>query len=193
MKRIDKLSYLLGSSLLVLHLTAPAATLEGVSFDDTIRLSGSSLQLNGLGLRAVSILKGYVAGLYLTKKVATAEEAMAAPGPKRVQLRLLLDAPPQVFNKALISGIRKNASEAELASLSGRIDQFESMINAAGSLGKGDTIDLDFNPAKGMTLTVNGKVQPEVVAGADFYNAVLGIFVGAHPVDAKLKSGLLGQ
>jgi len=118
---------------------------------------------------------------------------MAAPGPKRVQLRLLLDAPPQVFNKALVSGIRKNASEAELVSLSERIDQFESMINAAGSLRQGDTIDLDFTPDKGMTLAVNGAAQPTVVAGADFYNAVLGIFVGAHPVDAKLKSGLLGQ
>jgi len=191
MKRIAKLSSVLLSSMLALH--AGAATLEGVSFDDTIRLAGSPLQLNGLGLRAVSILKGYVAGLYLTKKAATAEEAMAAPGPKRVQLRLLLDAPPQVFNKALVSGIRKNASEAELVSLSERIDQFESMINAAGSLRQGDTIDLDFTPDKGMTLAVNGAAQPTVVAGADFYNAVLGIFVGAHPVDAKLKSGLLGQ
>lgn len=172
---------------------ASAATLEGAHFDDSVRLAGSQLQLNGLGLRAVSILKAYVAGLYLTQKAGTAEEAMAAPGPKRVQMRLLIDAPPQVFNKALVSGIRKNASETELAALRERIDQFEGMIDAAGTLRQGDTIDLDYDPARGMTLAVNGKAQVNVVPGADFYNAVLGIFVGARPVDAKMKSGLLGR
>ena len=182
-------------ALLALPLGAPAAaaTLEGAQFDDTTRLAGSQLQLNGLGLRAVSILKGYVAGLYLTRKAGTADEAMAAPGPKRVQMRLLIDAPPQVFNKALISGIRKNASEAQMATLRERTDQFEAMIDAAGSLHQGDVVDLDFVPGKGMTLAVNGKQQRNAIAGDDFYNAVLGIFIGEHPVDAKLKKGLLGQ
>lgn len=172
---------------------AVAATMEGVQFEDSTTIAGNKLQLNGLGLRAVSILKGYVAGLYLSRKATTAEEAMAAPGPKRVQMRLLLDAPPQVFNKALISGIRKNANEAQLAALQERTDQFEAMIGAAGSLGKGDTVNLDFVPGKGMTLSVNGKQQPESIPGDDFYNAVLGIFIGEHPVDAKMKRGLLSQ
>ncbi|MDB5893598.1 MAG: hypothetical protein JWQ88_1129, partial [Rhodoferax sp.] len=34
-------------------LPARAATLEGVTFDDTARVGGSQLHLNGLGLRAV--------------------------------------------------------------------------------------------------------------------------------------------
>lgn len=184
---------LLACVLPLLGAPVAAATLEGARFDDSVRLAGSQLQLNGLGLRAVSIIKGYVAGLYLTRKAATAEEVMAAPGPKRVQMQLLIDAPPQVFNKALVSGIRKNATETELAALRERIDQFESMIDAAGPFHKGDTIDLDYDPAHGMKLALNGKVQTAVVPGADFYNAVLGIFVGERPVDAKMKSGLLGQ
>ncbi|MDB5849571.1 MAG: hypothetical protein JWP29_3323 [Rhodoferax sp.] len=190
-----KLSAAIVSCLLALGLGVPAvaATMEGVQFDDSTKLAGSQLQLNGLGLRGVSILKGYVAGLYLSRKASTAEEAMAAPGPKRVQMRLLIDAPPQVFNKALLSGIRKNANEAQQAALKERTDQFESMIDAAGSLHQGDTVNLDFVPGKGMTLAVNGKQQPSAIPGDDFYNAVLGIFVGEHPVDAKMKKGLLGQ
>lgn len=179
--------------MLCTGLPAAAASLEGATFDDTVRLGGTRLQLNGLGLRAVSIIKGYVAGLYLTQKAGTAEEAMGAPGPKRVQLRLLIDAPPQAFNKALISGIRKNATEVQLAALQERIDQFESMIDAAGTLRKGDVIDLDYLPGKGMTLALNGKAQQSVVPGADFYNAVLGIFIGARPTDPRLKDGLLGR
>ena len=179
--------------MLCAGFSATAATLEGATFDDTVRVGGSQLRLNGLGLRAVSIIKGYVAGLYLTRKAGTAEEAMAAPGPKRVELRLLMDAPPQVFNKALISGLRKNLSDAEVAALQERIDQFEAMIDAASPFRHGDVIDLDFVPAKGMTLSLNGKAQPGAVAGADFYNAVLGIFVGERQRDAELRNGLLGR
>lgn len=172
---------------------ASAATMEGMHFDDSAKLAGSQLQLNGLGMRAVLIIKGYVAGLYLPHKVSTAEEAMAQAGPKRVQIRMLREAGPEVFNKALISGIRKNATEAELVELKDRMGQFERMIEAVGITREGDTINMDYTPGKGMTLSVNGSMQPTVITGADFYNAVLGIFVGAHPVDAKLKKGLLGQ
>jgi len=31
------------------------------------------------------------------------------------------------------------------------------------------------------------------IAGQDFYNALLEIFVGDDPVDTRLKKGLLGQ
>ena len=45
--------------------TAGAATLEGQRFDDAVRLADQPLRLNGVGVRAVMFVKGYVAGLYL--------------------------------------------------------------------------------------------------------------------------------
>jgi len=36
-------------------------------------------------------------------------------------------------------------------------------------------------------------MKGSAIAGADFFGAVLGIFVGGHPIDARLKKGLLGQ
>lgn len=172
---------------------ASAASLENLYFDDSINLAGKQLRLNGLGMRAVLFIKGYVAGLYLPQKSATSEDVLAQPGPKRVQIRMLREAAPAVFNDALVSGIKKNVSEVELAALKDRMVQLERMIDAAGVTHEGDTIDMDFIPGKGLALSVNGTVQSPMIAGADFYNAVLGIFVGAHPVDARLKRGLLGQ
>jgi hypothetical protein len=171
---------------------APAAVYEGVQFDDAIQLEGSELRLNGLGMRAVYIIKGYVAGLYLSERAATAAAVLEAKGPKRLQIRMLREARPQDFNKALVSGMRKNATEAELRALGERIDQLERIIESIGSTKKGDTINLDFIPERGMTLSMNGAVKGGVIGGADFYNALLEIFVGDHPVDAKLKKGLLG-
>lgn len=170
----------------------PAAVLEGVQFDDAIKMGQSHLHLNGLGLRAVSIIKGYAAGLYLTERATTAEAVIHAKGPKRLQLHMLREARPHDFNKALVSGMRKNATEAELQALSERIGQLERIIDSIGSTKKGDTINLDFVPERGTTLSMNGTPRGDTIAGADFYNALLEIFVGDRPVDAKLKKGLLG-
>lgn len=170
-----------------------AATLEGQSFEDNIKLGSRELRLNGLGLRAVFFIKGYVAGLYLNEKGSTLQEISAMLGPKRLQLRMLRGAGPDDFNSALVSGIRENASVAELAALNRRITELERLIAATGATVTGDVINFDYVPGFGTTLTVNGVSQGKAIAGADFYNAVLAIFVGDRPVDERLKKGLLGQ
>jgi hypothetical protein len=170
-----------------------AATLAGQTFDDSVRISQSSLQLNGLGLRGVLFIRGYVAGLYLPKRASSYEEVAAMPGPKRVQMRMMLNVGPQEFIKAMTGGIRENSSPEEFATLKDRVDRMEQAIQAFGSTASGDTINFDYLPETGTTLTVNGVSKSAPIAGADFYNAVLKIFIGEHPVDGRLKNGLLGR
>jgi hypothetical protein len=52
-------------------------------------------------------------------------------------------------------------------------------------------IDLDFTPDKGVSLRFNEKVVGTPVSGDDLYRSVLKIFVGEHPVDRRMKEGLL--
>lgn len=188
---------LLVTPLLCLALLAPlhseAASLEGQSFEDGVHLASRELRLNGLGLRAVMFIKGYVAGLYLGERASSLQEVSDMPGPKRLQLRMLRAAGPDDFNNALVSGIRKHSSPDELARLQERVGQLERTINTIGQTVKGDVINFDYVPDLGTTLTVNGTSKGVPIAGADFYVAVLGIFLGDHPVDKKLKQGLLGQ
>lgn len=181
------------SAAVLAAVPARAAVMEGVQFDDAVKLAGTELRLNGLGMRAVSIIKGYVAGLYLSERAGSLQDVAQAKGPKRLQIRMLREARPEDFNKSLVSGMRRNASPAELQALAERIDQLERIIDGTGGVKKGDTIDLDFVPERGMTLALNGQVRGPGIAGADFYNALLAIFVGDHPVDSRLKRGLLGQ
>lgn len=191
--KINSLFHPLAGLALCMGLNAGAATMEGLVFEDGVRLANRELRLNGLGIRAVFIIRGYVAGLYLGEKAVTSQEVTAMPGPKRLQLRMLRAAGPDDFNNALVAGIRKNASETELARLNGRISQLEHTINAIGMTDMGDVINFDYVPGLGTTLAVNGTLRGTAIAGADFYNAVLGIFVGERPVDERLKRGLLGQ
>lgn len=170
-----------------------AAEIEGQHFDDRIRLAESELLLNGTGLRAVAWLKGYAAGLYLGQKAGTTEAVLAQKGPKRLRMKMMVDVDAKEFVKAFNKGMKRNLTAAERAPLADRIERFDRTVGALPKLMKGDVVDLDFVPARGLVLSVNGKPRGEPFAGEEFYAGVLKIFLGRDPVDDKLKAGLLGQ
>jgi Chalcone isomerase-like len=186
------LSTVLAATLLASPLTF-ARQFEGFTFDEATKLGDQELKLNGVGLRGVLFIKGYAAGLYLSDKAGTGAAATSAKGPKRLHIRMLREASASDFQKSFINGMRKNSSETELAKLKDRIDEFEKTIEGIGSIKPGDTINLDFVPATGFTMSVNGAVKGKAIEGADFYNTLLEIFVGDKPVDNTLKKGLLGS
>lgn len=178
---------------LTLAVPAQAASFEGVHFDDNAKVSNTDLRLNGLGMRAVLWLKGYVAGLYLSEKASTPQAVYQVGGPKRIQMKMLVQATAADFRKALINGIHANVPQSDWPKLQNRIEQFELAIDEVGTVKKGDTITLDFVPDRGLMVRLNEQTKGPTIAGADFFNAVLAIFVGNSPVDARLKSGLLGH
>ena len=171
---------------------ATAVTVEDQTFPGEASVAGTPLQLNGVGLRAAFIYKVYLAGLYLPTKAATGAAAIAEPGPKRLQVRLLMDGPSDQFAKAFTGGIAKRTPADQVAAMKDRIDAFDRTLRSVGNVRKGDVVDLDYTPAAGLTMAVNGKPYGAPVPGADLYAALLNIFVGERPVDAKMKAGMLG-
>ena len=171
---------------------AEPITLEDQTFPADASVAGTPLQLNGVGLRAAFIYKVYVAGLYLPTRAATGPEALAESGPKRLQVRLLMDGPSDEFAKAFAGGIARRTPADRVAAMSDRIAAFDRTLRSVGNVRKGDVVNLDYAPAVGLTMTVNGKPFGAPVPGADLYAALLGIFVGDTPVDARMKSGMLG-
>lgn len=171
---------------------AKAVSIEGISFDSALKLQGAELVLNGVGVRAVAWIKGYAAGLYLTQRSSQVEGVLSAPGPKRLRLHMLMDVPASEFSKAFDKGVRRNVAPAELPRLQARIERFEGSIAALKTVHKGDVVDLDFDPTKGLVFQLNGTLLGEPLAGADFYAAVLKSFIGDQPYDKSLRAGLLG-
>lgn len=169
-----------------------AVVVEGQAFARRSRVAGRELQLNGTGVRAVSWLKAYAAGLYLPGTCATAAQVQAMAGPKRLQLRLLQTLPAAEFAKAFRKGMVRNADADEMARLSGRVAAFAALVEALGTVRRGDSVDLDFDPGRGTVLSLNGRPQGAAIRGEDFYAGLLRSFVGERPYDAKLKAGLLG-
>lgn len=165
---------------------------EGQAFAHRINLAGSELQLNGTGVRAVAWFKGYAAGLYLSSRARTAQQVLAAIGPKRLQLRMLVDVDTEEFIKAFDKGIARNSPPAELPLLAERMARFDALLRAIGKVRKRDVVDLDWLPGQGLQFALNGQLQGAVIPGEDLYAALLRIFVGERPADPELKIGLLG-
>ncbi len=193
MRRIALLSFTVALLLAAAPWASAAIEVAGVAFADQARVGDSELRLNGAGVRAKFIFKVYAMGIYVAQKQGSAAELLAAKGAKRIQIVCLLDLPGEDFAKALIAGIEKNYSGAQLEQLKARSDALQQTILALKLAPKGSLIQLDWLPGIGTRLLFNGDKRGEDYPGEDFYQALLNIWLGEHPAAQDLKDALLGK
>lgn len=171
---------------------AGALQFEGQYFEDRVVLAGQPLRLNGLGVRAVSVIRGYAAALYLPQPATSHAEASGQSGPKRLEIRLLRNVPAHELAQALTRGVSRNSTQAVRDRLADRLQQLTDRFEQAGPRRKSDTVSLDYLPGQGTELRINGALQGPPIPGEDLYAALLSVFIGAHPADERLRRGLLG-
>jgi hypothetical protein len=169
-----------------------AVEVEGQKFEPTVALGGQTLNLNGVGLRKRAIFKVYVAGLYAGQKSTNAAAIVTDKGPRRVSLRMLRDVDAQSFIDSFNEGLKNNTPEAQLAAMKPQVDALVATLKSIGEAKKGDVINFDYTPDGGTRITVNGQAKGNPIAGADFFAAVLRIWLGEKPADETLKKGMLG-
>lgn len=185
---------LLGSWLALAGHAALAAEVAGVRFAEGIEAAPAQpLVLNGAGLRRRAFFDVYAMGLYVAQKKTAAPEVIALAGPKRVAIQMLRDVGADQFTDALVDGIKANHSESEYKALDGRAQQLVSIMAQVKEAKKGMQIALDWVPAAGTRITIDGKPTGAPIAGEDFYRALLRIWLGENPASADLKKALLGQ
>lgn len=174
--------------------TAFAAEVNGIKFDDTAKVGGKDLKLNGAGMRVkAAFFKLYVAGLYLGEKKSTPADIIALAGPKRVQLVMLREISSEDFGDAFMKGLNENSDKAEKSKFVNQTVAMGEIFASIAGLKKGDVLHLDWIPNVGMQSVLNGKQVGQTVPDVGFYNAVLRIWLGDKPVDSSLKPQLLGE
>lgn len=191
---------LAGAALLALLWTGGAApasaqpprVVEGVTLAPSVEIDGSTLQLNGAGLRKRAFFKVYVAALYVPQTSTSPATLIAQRGPRRVAITMLRDVGADAFSDALTDGLKANLPEAEFAGFKPQVDALKAIFKTVGEAKKGDLIHFEFTPAAGTRVLVNGQPRGAAIAGEDFFAAVLRIWLGDKPVDDDLKKGLLG-
>jgi hypothetical protein len=173
---------------------ASAATeVSGVKFDDTVKVAGTDLKLNGAGMRTKFIVKVYAAGLYLPEKNRSVADILKMDGPRRVTLVMMRDLTSNDFADAFMTGLNNNLGAAEKSQFVSQISKFGEMFGSIAALKKGDVLYLDWIPGTGTQTELNGKKVGEAVPDLAFYNAVLRIWIGDKPADSSLKPAMLGE
>ncbi len=182
------------AALVAALMAAPglqAAEVAGVKVDESIKVGGQELVLNGAGLRTKVFVKVYVGALYVTQKGSVASTILDTPALRRMALRLLRDIDADTLYGALRDGLKDNNSEAELSALKIQADQFAEVMKKIGNAKNGDTVAIDFS-AEGVAVSLNGEARGKV-AGQAFAKALLKVWLGENPVDGSLKKSLLGH
>lgn len=188
---------LLAATALACAFAQPALAsvdVNGVKFEDTDKVAGKDLKLNGAGMRTKFIVKVYAAGLYLPEKKNSVPDILKMDGPRRMTLVMQRDVSSEDFAKAFMDGMNANTDKAEQAHMVSQINKFgEMFVTVEQGLKKGDVLHLDFVPGSGTICELNGKKLNAPIPDVAFYNAVLRIWLGEHPADHSLKPALLGQ
>ena len=178
---------------LLLPRAASALELHGVDVPAGAQLGGRALLLNGAGTRYFVFFKVYVAALYLPQKTASAQAALDMPGPKALRLVMLRDISGKELGDKLTEGIRNNVSPQEFSGLIPGLARLGGLFAQKRELKSGETVMLRFVPGQGTTIDIDGLAAGAPYAEPDFFNALLKIWLGKEPADARLKRALLGD
>lgn len=169
--------------------TAQGKACLGVSFPDQANVEGSTLMLNGLGLRQATFLKVnvYVAALYVAKTSDNSNTLLGASAPSELVLQFVRDVGADDLRKGWSEGFEKNA-KGQLPALKDRIAILNGWMTDVRT---GDRLTFIHMPGTGVLVNVNGAPKG-TIKGDDFAKAFLSIWLGAEPPNPEIKTGLLG-
>ena len=172
---------------------ALAVEVGGVKLDETVQLASRELRLNGAGVRYKVIFKVYTIALYLPEKKTQLADILALPGPRRLEIVMLRDITSDELGHAFMQGLKRSSDQADRTRLLSQTMQFGAMFAMVPGLKKGDILTVDWLPEEGTLCKLNGKQVGDKVPELAFYNALLKIWIGAHPADTQLRAHLLGD
>eukprot|EP01133_Synstelium_polycarpum_P005468 gene5468-6324_t len=172
---------------------ALAVEVGGVRLDETVQLASRELKLNGAGVRYKVIFKVYTIALYLPEKKSQLADILALPGPRRLEIVMLRDITSDELGLAFMQGLNRSSEQADRTRLLSQTMQFGAMFAMVPGLKKGDILTVDWLPDEGTLCRLNGKQVGDKVPELAFYNALLKIWIGAHPADTQLRAHLLGD
>lgn len=193
MKFLQQCAVMVGGLVVAASAMAQPVTVADVKYAETASVSGSTLQLNGAGVRFKAVFKVYTAGLYIEKKAQSLPEVVALKGPKRISITMLREIDSAELGKLFSRGMEDNMDKAAFSKLIPGVLRMSQIFSEHKKLRAGDQFTIDWVPGTGTVITVKGEPQGEPFKEPEFFNALLGIWLGNAPADWKLKDALLGK
>lgn len=146
---------------------APMGYIDGVPIEDSHLIEGLPVVLNGAAPRLRVKSKTAVTAVYLSERRDSMLGIEAIAGPKRIQLTMLRDIQGSSLSRYFIADFKAIASQEEFKQLINELSFVGSTYGSVHQVSKGDVINIDWVPGKGMVSTLNGK--PLKVDGTQAY------------------------
>jgi hypothetical protein len=166
-----------------------AAELDGVALPDVQVANGTTMRLNGIGLRTYSVLgiPIYVAGLYLERRSDDPDSILHSPQTKLLEIRFLRDVDAKDAQQAWRESLEQNCKSPCYLDPRG-VGRF---LAAVPGVHNGDKSTLLFTP-RGVRITLNGRMMGDI-GDPHFAEVMLSTFIGQEPPTPRLKRELLGS
>jgi hypothetical protein len=177
------------AAALALLLAAPALAREvaDVKVPDTVTQGGTTLSLNGAGIRKKLWIKVYVGALYLAQKATSAKAILEADQPWQVVMTFKRGVEKEKIIGAFKEGFENN-SKADLPAI---LPGLTTVDAALKDFKEGDVFTIGYQPGTGSTFTTPAGATV-TVEGKPFGDALLRNWLGDRPADDDLKKAMLG-
>ena len=169
---------------------ALARDVSGVHFDEQVTLDGTTLVLNGAGVRHVTIfgIEVYAAGLYVPAATHDATVVLDDATPRELVAVMKRDVGSDQIGPAFREAIERAAGTPS-ASLRAEIASFASWLPA---MRERDRLVVTYSPEHGLVVRAPSASAP-FHGSAALARAVFGMWLGTHPVEDSLRAALLGS
>jgi hypothetical protein len=158
-------------------------------YPNTIENRGTSLQLNGIGLREKWFIDVYSAALYLGSIESNANKIIKSDQAIALKLTMLRDVAGENMSDAIKEGFANNAvDKTEL--LQAKVAKFLKIFGNEAS--EGNSYLFFYTPSLGTQIYINGE-HNTTIDGLDFKRALFSIWLGEKPAQASLKTQLLSS
>jgi len=173
--------------ILFVCCAARAAVLDGIQLPETLEVDGTTLRLNGYGLRTYSLLgiHIYIAALYLQHPSTDPEQILQSPDTKLLIVKFERNVSADASRNSWREGLQNNCQ----APCQLDPDDLANFLAAIPAIHAGDNYSLLFT-RDGATVTVSGQ-QVGVISHPNFATAMLATFLGPRPASPTLKQELL--
>ena len=184
-------NFLLAVMAVFCTVSVQAQTQVGdATLPNTLTVGGTSLVLNGAGLREKAWFDLYAGGLYLTSKSGDASSIINADETMAIKLDILSKL---VTTKKMVSAVDdgfESSLNGNTAPMADKIAKFKGFFS--DEIVKTNVFDIAYIKGKGVVVSKNGN-ELGTIPGLEFKKALFAIWLGPDPADDDLKEEMLGQ
>jgi hypothetical protein len=176
------------SLIFISNLSLAQKVIGGVVFPDKVSVGGSSLVLNGGGVREKYFMDLYSCGLYIKQKSSDANKIIDNSENMAIHIQIVSSL---VTREKFIETVNEGFSKASHGSVTA--DQKSTFMGFfSDPFKKGDKIQLEYVSGTGLKVYKNGSYKG-VIASSAFKKALFSIWLGNNPASADLKNKMLGK